>query len=87
MIYWLNCGCSVGRQSTRKKQYKLEVNYTNKQKVASKAERLPVPCTQEAMKETGSRPFRNWGLYERKQRFLDNTLQNARGEIRVSIIL
>ena len=88
MIYWLNCGYSAGRQSSKKKkQYKLNIHHTTKHNVASQAGGLPVPCTQEEMKETGSHPFRNWEVYEREQRFLDNNLQNARGEIHVSIIV
>ena len=84
---WTVATLQVANLPRKKKQYKLNIHHTTKHNVASQAGRLPVSCTQEEMKETGSHPFRNWEVYEREQRFLDNTLQNACGEIRVSIIV
>ena len=91
MIYWLNCGYSVGRQSTKKKKTVQTKNTPHNQaqrRLPSRATSCSLwKCTKEERKETGSHPFRNWEVYEREQRFLDNTLQNVCGEIRVSIIV
>lgn len=81
-IYWLNCDCSVGHQSTMK-EYKLEMNYSAKHNIASHAGRLPVPCIQEATKTTGSRPCRSWRAFIHKTtKGFRNTLKRA--TIRVS---